>query len=277
MAETLSRRRSRGTSTRFDNSKERLIFSILIALGVVLVLLVSVVVVSLYLPDVALSLQLGGMSRNQSVLPRNTDIWIADADGTLRFVTLYYPLESPDGTSSGVSPVAGPYVNTAQDILESESIGALSADSEIMPGTDSDSGHVYENFWLEQDPDSEVYGVDVLTTNSPYIIVDGNSPNIKTLSMGASKQDYYAQTIVAIAFAPGTQVDNIMQEIQATPGQATPVPEVFLRPYRRINLNGWLVYYFDTTSLPSDQTIRIQYRLGVGSAKLDFFEVDAKR
>jgi hypothetical protein len=277
MTETLSRRRSRGTSTRFDNSRERLIFSILIALGVILVLSVLVVLVGLYLPDVALSLQMGGISRNESVLPRTTDIWIADADDTLRFVTLRYPLSSPDGTFGGVAPVAGPYVKAAEDILESESIGAISADSEILPGTDNDSGHVYENFWLEQDPDSEVYGLDILTTNSPYITVDAQDSNIKTLSMGASIQDYYAQSIVAIAFAPGTQIDNIVQTVQVTPGQATPMPEVLLRPYRRINLNGWLVYYFDTTSLSSDQSIRIQYRLGRGSAKLDYFEVDAKR
>lgn len=277
MAETLSRRHSRGTSTRFDNSRERLIFAILIAVGIVLVLLVAAVLVNLYLPDVALSLQLGGMSRNKSVLPRNTDIWMADSDGTLRFVTLVYPVKSPDGVSSGVSTVAGPYVKTADDILESKSIGALSANSEIMPGTDSDSGNVYEYFWLEQDPDSELYGLDVLTANSPYITPDAEDATLKTISMGAAKQDYYAQTIVVIAFAPGTRVDNIVQAPQASSGQATPVPEVFLRPYRRINLNGWLVYYFDTTSLSSDQTIRIQYRLGVGSAKLDYYEVDAKR
>jgi ligand-binding sensor domain-containing protein len=276
MTETSSKRHSRGTSTRFDRSRERLIFSILIALGVVLVLLVAAVLVNLYLPDVALSLQLGGMSRNKSVLPRNTDIWIADADGTLRFVTLVFPVKGPDGTSSGGAPVAGPYVKAAKDILESKSIGALSANTEILPGKDNDSGNVYESFWVEQDPASEVYGIDVLTTNSPYI-TDTQDANIKALSMGASKQDYYAQRIVAIAFAPGTQIDNIGQTVQAAADQATPVPEVFLRPYRRFNLNGWIVYYFDTTSLSSDQTIRIRYQIGRGSAKLDYLEVDAKR
>ncbi len=52
---------------------------------------------------------------------------------------------------------------------------------------------------------------------------------------------------------------------------------MLLRPYRRITLNGWLVYYFDTSSLTGDQTIRIQYRLGKGSSNLDIYEVDAKR
>lgn len=277
MAETLSRRRSRGTSTRFDNSRERLIFSILIALGVVLLLLVIAMVVNLYLPDAALSLQLGGMSRDKPDLPRNTDIWIADADGTLRFVTLVYPVKGPDGTASGVAPIAGPYVKTAEDIIESKSIGALSASSEILPGTDSDSGNVYESFWIDQDPASEVYGLDVLTSDSPYITPDSQDPTLKSLSMGASKQDYYAQKIVAIAFAPGTQIVNIVQSVQAAPDQPTPMPEILLRPYRRINLSGWLVYYFDTTSLAGDQTIRIQYQLGKGSARLDYFEVDAKR
>ncbi len=279
MAEISSRRRARGTTTRFDRSQERLIIYVLIALGVILVLSVAAVVVNLYLPDVALTLQLGGMGRNKTVLPRNTDIWIANPDGTLRFATLFYPVRGDNAGSSEVFTVAGPYVPEAKDIVESKSFGALSANSEIMPGTGGDSGRVFEQFWLEQDPASEVYGLDVLTANSPYVTTDASDPNIKTLSMGASKQDveYYAQTIVAIAFAPGTGIDSAVQAVRSTAGQPTPTPENLLRPYRRITLNGWLVYYFDTTSLPSNQTIRIQYRLGRGLAKIDIYEIDAKR
>lgn len=277
MTEIPSTRRSRRTSTRFDSSRERVVLSILIALGVVLVLGVVAVILSLYMPDVALSLQLGGINRNKPDLPRSTNIWIVDTDGTLRFVTLNYSLQSPDGTFGGVTTVAGPYVNSAEDILESKSIGAISTNSEVLPGVSDDSGRVYEQFWLEQDPDSEVYGVDILTTNSPYITDDENNPNVKILSMGASKQDFYVQKIVAIAFGPGTQIESIVQTVEAAPDLPTPMPVSFMRPYRRIYLNNWLVYYFDTTSLSSDQTIRIQYRPGRGSAKLDFFEVDARR
>lgn len=277
MSETLTRRRSRGKTTHFDNARERLIISVLIGLGIIVVLLAVAVVISLYLPDVALTMQLGGAGRSKDVLPRNTDIWIIDAEGGLRFVTLVFPAKDETGVSDVTFPVAGPYVSQAGDIAEAKTIGALTSSSEMMPGTDSDSSHVYEQFWLERDPASEVYGLDILTTNSPYITaLNSEDPEAKTLSMGASKQEYYAQVVVAIAFAPGTKIDSIVQT-QTASGQATPVPESFLRPYRRINLNGWLIYYYDTTSLTSDQTIRIQYRSGKGSSNLDIYEVDARR
>lgn len=277
MVETPSRRRGRKTATRFDNSRERLVISILIALGIIIVLLVTAVLVNLFLPDAALTLQLGGMARGKAVVPRNTDIWIVNSDGTLRFATLFFPVRDANAPSSEVFTVAGPYVNQAQDILESKSFGALTANSEILPGLGNDSGRVYEQFWLEQDPASEVYGLDMLTANSPYITPDAEDPNIKTLSMGAEAQDYYAQRIVAIAFAPGARIDSITQAASFSPGLATPVPEILLRPYRRIDLDGWLIYYFDTTSLTFDQTIRIQYRLGGGISNLDILEVDDKR
>jgi hypothetical protein len=277
MDEISRRQRSRKTATRFDNRQERIVISALVALGILVVLVVTGVLVYLFLPDAALTLQLGGMARNETVLPRNTDIWMVNSDGTVRFATVFFPVKDASVSSSETFTVTGPYVTQAQDILESKSFGATSISSEILPGVGNDSTHVYEQFTLQQDPSSEMYGLDMLTTNSPYITPDAQDANIKTLSMGAELDDYYAQSIVAIAFAPGTQIDNLTQPAPSTAGQPTPVPEILLRPYRRVNLNSWLVYYFDTTSLTFKQTIRIQYRLGSGSSNLDIFEVDAKR
>lgn len=267
MTETPHRRRGRKTTTVFAPTR-RFTVPILAAIGVIAILAVAVVLINLALPDVALTLQGGGAKRGESIVPRNTDVWIVNADGTLRFATLFFPDSDPDIQVSEAYTVTGPLVGSAQDILKSEPFGALTANSEILPATGDDSKYMYEQYWIDRDPQSEVYGLETVTTNSPYILSGDPKTGALLIAIKTPRQDYFRQVIVAVAFAPGTQIDNIQDGTEAG---------AVMRPYRRVNLNGWLVYYFDTTSQARDMTIRMIYRLGKGVSTLDASEVDARR
>ncbi|MBN1313504.1 MAG: hypothetical protein JXB30_19010 [Anaerolineae bacterium] len=266
-----SKRRRQSTAARSDTSRQYVTISIpiLVAMGIVLLVLLMMGI-NLFLPDVSLIIRGGGDSRAKDIVPRNTDVWIVNADGTLRFATLFFPVRGENAPTSEVYTVTGPLLRKAEDILKVKTFGALSANSEILPGTGGGSDYVYEQYWIERDPKSAVYGVEVLTANSPYIVIAANDGRASTLSVRTPSQDYYAQVIVAVVFAPKTRIITIAYNGKS--GKKTA-----LIPYRRINLKGWLVYYFDTTSLETDQSIEIRYSPGEASSDLDILEIDANR
>ena len=156
-----NKRRTRRKAAR-SNTKQEYITLIVIG-GIALVLII--LAIHLYLPNVALIMRGGGASRAKNIVPRNTDVWIVNADGTLRFATLFFPVREENTPTGEIYTVTGPLLDQATDVLNAKTFGALSANSEVLPGTGRGSDRVYEQYWIERDPESEVYGLEVLAVN----------------------------------------------------------------------------------------------------------------
>src|SRR5574341_384837 len=280
---TLSRRsppeRSRGSATRFDTTRQTVVFAALAVLLFVIIAALAFLLISAVNPAFFLNIT-GGASRARDVSPRNTDIWIVYPDGSLRFVTYFVPGVAE--AASVVFTVAGPYVNAPEDVISAETIGALYTGEEVQSGVGNDAARFFTLYSMERDPSLDAYGVDVLTANPPYISADTTDPQASVISMGAEPQvsserpqPYYQQVIIALGFPPGTQVLDIAYQLQTE----TPVlpRDVMLYPSRRVTINGWIIYYFDGTSLDVLNTIRMRYIIGGETPEFDPLEIDARR
>ena len=249
-------RRKTQSHTRFDDSRRRLIIAIPIGAIVLAIIVALVLYFADHDPNFALGIELGGFSRAENVQPRNFRLWAVLPEGRLRYATLFYPA-STNAPASEVLTIAGPLVNSAGDIQQTMYFGALNIRSQVQSGTGGDSSRVYDLFWVEHDPKSGSYGVDIITQKSPYIAKDltDSTGKMSYIAMGAPPQVYYAQVIVALAFPPGTTIGNLTLSV-ATSGNA---PETLMKPYRRAVVDGWTLLYFDQSSLPTTETVRVQY------------------
>lgn len=256
MTNSIASRRKSQPRTRFDDTRRRMIIAIPIGVVVIATIAAVLMLMADRDPNFALGMQLGGFSRAQNVQPRNFRLWAVLPDGRLRYATLFFPA-SANAPASEVLTIAGPLVNSPDDIVETRYFGALNIRSEIQSGTGGDKSRFYRAFWVEHDPKSGSYGVDVVTQKSPYISKDtaDKSGKMSYIAMGAPPQAYYTQVIVAVAFPPGTTIGNLMLPV-ATTGNT---PEALMRPYRRTEVDGWTVLYFDQTSLPTTETVRVQF------------------
>lgn len=282
MSERMTARRGSQQRTRFDDTGRRTIVGVIIGILALAVVIGILVAVSMQNPDLGLTLQLGGPSRAQDIQPRNFRVWAVQPDGRLRFATAFFPSRT-NAPASEVFTVAGPLVNKAEDIQQTHYFGALNINSQVQPGTGNDSSRFYKLFWVEHDPQVAAYGVDMMTQKSPYVVADSADKNGKMsyIAMGAPQQTYYAQVIVAVAFPPGAMIDNVAYPLPEASGGTT--TETMMRPYRRVTIGGWTVYYFDQTTLAQPQTVRIRYTPPKSPANmpaafdLNLWEVDRMR
>jgi hypothetical protein len=265
------------------DSQRRLLIVAWVVAGIALIALVGVLA-SNYInsadANTMLNFQLGGLPRAKEVLPRNFRLWTVYPNGNVRFQTAFYPAPAEVSTLQTLT-VAGPLVNSAEDILSSTYFGALSAEGSLQAGPGADSGRVYEAFDLGRATEGSAYGINVLIANPPYIspslddpVTPVNEAEFREMAMGANPQDFYKQMVWALALPPGTVVDNPAFAI------ATDDPANVYRPYRRADVDGWTVYYFDVTSLTGNKTIRIRYQPAaptVDVADPDFWKADRMR
>jgi hypothetical protein len=278
-----ARRRSQQPRTRFDNSNRNLVLRIIAGVLAASILIGAVLMLAVQNPEFGLSLQMGGISRGGDIQPRNFRLWAIQPDGKLRFATAFFPSQT-NAPASEAFTVAGPLVDSQDDILETHYFGALNITSNYQPGSGNDSTRTFKMFFVEHDPTMSAYGVDMMVQNPPYVIVEtslaavGEAPT-SYIAMGAQTQKYYSQVIVAVAFPPGAVVKNIHYVLPSAPAGQT--AESVMLPYRRVLVNEWLVYYFDQTSLPQQQTVRIQFLPPADTTKpapeLSLWEVDRQR
>jgi len=265
--------------TRFDDTRRRVI----VAIPLIAVALALIAGAVMYFadrdPNFALAVQLGGFPRAQNIPPRNFRLWAVMPEGRLRYATLFFP-PSTNAPASEVLTIAGPLVDSTADIEQTMYFGALSIRSQTQSGTGGDSKRFYQLFWVEHDPKSGSYGVDITVQKSPYIVKDTADKTGKTsyIAMGATAatdQPYYSQVIVAVAFPPGTTINDLTHHV-ATSGDT---PEALLRPYRRAMVDGWTLLYFDQSSLPDTETIRVQYTPSSSTTApdLSLWDADAAR
>ncbi len=255
-----SNRRERGSQTRRDPYRYIVLWVIGGTLGLIVLLGLTALAINLWFPLTALRLT-GGSPRAVEEIPRSIDIWIVYPDETLRFVTLFYPLDDPTLPASQPVKVAGPLMNDTIDIKNSEVLGGFLSNSEFLPGPGRDSNLIYEQFTLTREPDSSPYGVDVTIHNAPYLVRSGETE--WTIALGVSPQTYYRQVIVAVVFPAGTRIAG--------------APDMF--PYRYARLGDWAVFYFDTTIVGQDDAIRINYKALQGDVPepIDYWQIDAMR
>jgi hypothetical protein len=221
---------------------------------------IGILVLDKQFPATQFILRGGGPSRATENTPRYIDIWAVYPDDQMRFVTIFHPEGGVVLAENDVVTVAGPLIGSEEDMEQAEALGGEIVNSEFLAGPGDDSAYVYQLFKLEQSEESDIYGVDVLAANTPYIgAVDETTHEV---ALGATSQTFYEQVIVAVAFPRGTRILDIVD----------------MQPYRRVRVDGWVVYYFDTTSLPEQETIRLQYRQPQGSPQaLDYEAIDARR
>jgi hypothetical protein len=260
MPQRKSRLQGSESKTRFDNTQLRILQAVIILMVAFALVGIAVLVLDSHFPATQFVLRGGGPSRYTEVTPRYIDIWAVRPGDRLRFVTIFHPEGGVLLSEDNIVTVAGPLVLREESVEQVEPLGAEIVESEFLAGPGADSNYVYQLFKLEQSPDSDIYGVDVMAADVPYI-----SPIDQTtrqLALGAPSQTFYEQVVVAVAFPRGTRIVDITE----------------LQPYRRVRVGGWVVYYFDTTALPQQGAIRIQYHQPQGSPQaLDPMEVDARR
>jgi hypothetical protein len=277
MTQTTSGRHGLQPRTRFDDTRRKTLVGLLIALVALIVLATALVVIGSRSPDLGLTLQLGGFSRSKDVQPRNFRLWAIQPDGKLRFVTVFYPARG-NAPASEVFTVAGPLVNNPQDTEQTRYFGALNINSQIQNGQGNDSTRFYRLFWVEHDPSVAAYGVDIVTQNPPYVSLDSKDIKMRNIAMGAPQQTYYAQVIVAIAFPPGAIISDVAYALPDVPAGAA--PETLLKPYRRLTISGWTVYFYDQTLLVLAGTVRIRYSPPANpkpAPELSIWDTDARR
>jgi hypothetical protein len=145
--------------------------------------------------------------------------------------------------------------------IDSQVFGGELLQSEFLPGPGGDQAYVYELYDINYNAGGEPYGADVKVSDPPYISAD---EALKTIALGADPQTYYTQMIVAVAFPEMAVIKGI--------------PD--LRAYRRAEVEGWTVLYFDTTALEQRETITVDYMMQsvpVTVADFDYLQVDAAR
>jgi hypothetical protein len=255
----LTTRHERGAQTRFDRTRQTVIYVIGGLLALILVLLLAFLILISASPRAALIIQSAAGGRTFDVPRRNIDVWAVYPDDSVRFATLFYP--DVGGAVPEQVDVAGPLVYQPDDILDSEVLGGELLDTVFLPGPGDDSIYVYQKLDLARDGGEKPYGAVVKVKNPPYLSVEEDS---QAIALGTTPQDYYQQVIVAVAFPKGTTVVEF--------------PD--MQPYRRKVIDGWVVFYFDTTAPEPGDAITVSYRFGA-SAKappdLDPYWVDAMR
>lgn len=284
-------RRSEEAQVMEDVSNQRrlLVVAWVIA-GVALAALVAIVFSNFMASadaDTALNFQFGGLPRVKEDLPRNFRLWTVYPDGNIRFQTAFYPAPVEISTVQTLI-VAGPLVNSPSDILSTSYFGASSVDASLQPGPDADSSRVFEAFSLSRATEGTSYGINVLIANPPYIAVSRIDPgsteteaNLRELAMGAGQQaldadgnPFYKQMVWGLALPKGTLVKSAAYALSSDE------PASILRPYRRVEMDNWLIYYFDVTNLTRSVTIRIRYQPvleSVSVADPDFWKADRMR
>jgi hypothetical protein len=260
MQQRKSRLQGSHSKTRFDNTQLRILQFVIAFMVTFAVAGIAVLVLDSRFPATQFVLRGGGPSRYTEVTPRYIDIWAVRPGDRLRFTTIFHPEGGFILTEDNVVTVAGPLVMREESVEQAEPLGAEIVESEFLAGPGSDSDYVYQLFKLEQSPESDSYGVDMMVADVPYI-----SPIDETtrqLALGAPPQTFYEQVIVAVAFPRGTRILDITE----------------MQPYRRVRVGGWVVYYFDTTTLLEQGAIRFQYRQPQDSPQaFDYEAVDASR
>jgi hypothetical protein len=252
--EALPERPRRGSRTRFDRSGQVVLYALIGVAALAVVGAVVAIVLTRPAPD----------QRNANARPRSLDVWSVYPDGRVRFASLYYPDDSTaaPGTPQEVS-VAGPLVFSEDDVLDGEVIGGTQEGVEIQPGPGQDADKLYQLFALTREAGGGPYGVDVMTTNSPYLTVVGDGTTT-TLSLGAEVQSSFVQVIVAVALPHDAEIT-----VQSEPS---------LQPYREDRLREWRVFFFDTTHVAEGDAIRIDYTAGsLSPDDLDPLAVDRRR
>jgi hypothetical protein len=202
-----------------------------------------------------------GARRGTNATPRVIDVWAVYPDETLRYVEIIHPDPVAEGTEESVD-VAGPLVDTEDDITSLESFGGEVEKAAYAVGPGQDAERVYPLVTIRPD-ESGMYGLDIVTEHSPYIAPNSATGEGLILSLGTQQQDYYEQFIVAVALPPGASVTNVPN----------------FEPYREVHVDGWRVYYFDTTDATGAEVIRLHFDLAGASAsppELDPWRIDAR-
>lgn len=241
---------ARGSRTRVDRGGRNVLF---LLVGLVLLVIIGLVVLFF-------ATRGGATSRATDIVPRNIDIWAVYPDQRLRFATLFFP---DDTGQSGLQTVtaAGPLVQNAESIQSTASIGGTELTSEIRPGPGQDAGLVYSLVTIERQSNSEPYGVDVITLNSPYLALQPDGS--QTLALGIGERGALQQVIVAVALPQDAEAATAADSIES---------------YRQANVGDWEVWYFDTTQAATTQAIRLTFTLGGDTpADIDFRAIDDRR
>jgi len=247
----MGRRSERGKQTRFDRGPR-------ITLIITLVFAAAVV-------GLAIASFVGGQRENLSRLdarPRNTDIWIVYPDERVRFAALLYPSQDEFTPGADVQEftTAGPLVYSMDDVLDTEIIGGDLIGSEMLEGPTGNEDLVYELFRIDHKGE-DAYGVNVETQNSAYLSFQSDGSRL--LLLGANAQPRFNQVVVAVALPE----DALVNEEFAG-----------LEPYRQREVDGWTVYYFNTTLVEGNGSIQLEYFPGQANPETpNLFEIDARR
>ncbi len=253
MTSSEGRRRDsrRGSRTRIDRTNRNILIGGAAVIALAVVALIVVLLVS----------EQGATSHRVEVIPRNLDVWAVYPDGRVEFATLFYTGDPADPTQSiQTLTAAGPLIAGEDSVIRQAVIGGEETSVEVRQGPGQDANLQFQLFTITRPPSADPYGVDVMTSTSPYLSrTDSGGYEI---ALGNGDAGAYSQVIVAVALPTGSTVEE--------------PPE--LAWYRDVRVGGWHVYYFDTTQEPASASIRMTFTPGSNTPKPpDVMVVDKRR
>ena len=200
--------------------------------------------------------------RNAVVFPRNLDVWYVYPNRDVRFATLEYPVDYDGLQAEGNVQMAGPLIADANAINTEVALNATITGDQLSAGPGQDSTLLFPLYDILLEEGKVAYGVDVITSGSPYLV---DSDTSLLIQLGVGDVSGYAQVVVAVALPQDSAIIEI--------------PTTDLQPYRQIpNMGGWQVHYFETTISQPNEAIRIEFAMGNTSPRdVSPFRIDRRR
>lgn len=199
---------------------------------------------------------IGGEPRLSYVTPRIFKLFEFHSDDSVRIVEI---VTEDDVVGSHVD-IWGPYMKADNESLEIEFINAELVDRTIYTDVYRDRTWYYHQYTIV--PLQNTYGYDALTDKKfLHTMQQGRPRSDRLISIGTDPQSYYEQWVDAVAIPLDAEVTRVYD----------------YQPYRYITLEGWGIYYYDTTEITSHVSLHITYVPGEDAPSLDWAEVEALR
>ncbi|MCC6906123.1 MAG: hypothetical protein IT326_09795 [Anaerolineae bacterium] len=193
----------------------------------------------------ALSSVVGQGRHNEEILPRALDVYAIYPDGHLRVVRLVHPVDM-QLVDKKIEPhdeevvLFGPSMARRDDLVDVDHAGARLTRSEAIVDPHN-PGWFVERFPLVRRTGDGPYWIDLALASSPNLSQDGVD---WAFSLEVRPQETFAQQIIAITVPHTSEaLDNGFES------------------YRDVYVGGWRVFFYDTSVLAAEDTIRLDFTM----------------
>ncbi len=195
------------------------------------------------------NIEIEGKPRSSDLETRRFVLWEFHSDDTVRVVEVK---TLADWENLMITNIFGQLLRPEDTILSVEWIG-----SNIMDEyTYEEDEYLRTNYFVETN--SRRFGYDMYFDHLPHLRIQ--SDDLRLITLGIEPKSY-DQEVIAVAVPIGMEIEEVFKYM----------------PYKQITLDDWNIFYYDTTAISGTASIRIRYRVGEDSEKLDARVVEESR